>query len=376
MSKSEDKMVRTFGALVVGLIAGGGIMWLSFRDEIKFAEKFSLLKRCDEFLAERQVEMADEAYGEDLINAYLSGLDRHSYYRNNGDDPAEIADFINDLPTALGSGFTVSFSENGMMYFEEIIPDMPADIQGICAGDIVQSIDGESIIAGDKRSASAIGGKDGTSCKLVLLRGNETVELEFVRTNLKDEEEQDYEMRGDTLYIRIPTIRAAKDLSMLETEEYSSVILDLRNNSGGVTDLAMVYAANFVTEGYVKQHSFNGKVETFNVYNGKRMGVPIVVLVNEKTASAAEILTSLLKQYGDAVIVGTNTFGKGTFQMDAPLGDGTLHYTQGYFTVGRWDCWNGVGIAPDIEVQMDSELIGTPEDVQLEKALEIVGNMH
>lgn len=379
MSRSEDKMVRTFGALVVGLIAGSGIMWLSFRDEIKFAEKFSLLKSCDELITERQVEMPDEAYGEAVVNGYVSSLDKHSFYKGGGTrELNETAGLVNDLPTALGSGFTVSFNEIGMMYFDEVIPDMPADNQGICEGDIVQSVDGESVIGSDRKSALAIAGKDGTSCKLVLLRGSETVELEFVRSNSTEKEwyKVDYKMCGETLYIKIPTVKTNALLSMLETEEYSSVILDLRGNTGGNTEYALSYASNFVAEGYAKMHSFNGEVETLNVYNGKRIGVPIVVLVNEKTASAAEIITSLLKQYGDATIVGTNTKGKGTFQKEAVLGDGTLHYTDGYFTVGRWDCWHGVGIAPDVEVEMDSELIGTPEDVQLEKALEVVGNLH
>lgn len=379
MSNSEDRMVRTFGALVVGLIAGGGVVWLSFRDEIKFAEKFSLLKSCDELMTRNHVEMSDEAYGEPLINGYMSGLDRFSYYRSGAfGDLTEIAEFVNALPTALGSGFEVNFDESGMMYFEEVVPGMPADIYGICVGDIVQSIDGESVIAGDKRSAASIGGKDGTSCKLVLLRGSETVEVEFVRSNSEGEKryEVNQEMRGDTLCIRIPTITSLQELTMLETEEYSSVILDLRDNAGGNTDLAASYAANFVADGYVKLHYYNGEEETINVYGGRRIGVPVIVLVNEKTASAAEILTALLKQYGDVTIVGTNTFGKGIFQKNESLGDGVLCYTHGYITVGRWDCWNGVGIAPDVEVQMDRALIGTPEDIQLKKALEIAGNMH
>lgn len=379
MSKSEDRMVRTFGALVVGLIAGSGIMWLSFRDEIRFAEKFSLLKSCDRLITERQVEMPDVSYGESLINGYVSGIDKYSFYKGGGArELDENAEFVNNLPTALGSGFTINFNESGMMYFEEVIPDMPAAKQGICEGDIVQSIDGEGVIGTDPRSVSAIAGKNGTSCKLVLLRGSEPVEVDFVRSNSTEKkwDEVDSEMRGETLCIKIPTFMANETLPMLETEEYSSVILDLRDNEGGQTEYAMIYAANFIAEGYVKLYSFNDTVQTLNVLNGKRLGVPIVVLVNEKTASAAEIFTSLLKQYGDTTIVGTNTYGKGCFQRETDLGDGILRFTDGYFTVGRWDCWHGVGIAPDIDVQMDSELIGTPEDVQLEKALEILDNMH
>lgn len=379
MSKSEDRMVRTFGALVVGLIAGSGVMWLSFRDEIKFAEKFSLLKSCDELITERKVEMPDAAYEESVVNGYISGLDKYSFYRGGAARKLiETADLVNALPTPLGSGFTISFNENGVMYFEEVVSGMPADKQGIREGDIVQSVDGKSVIGSDKKSAFSIAGKDGTSCKLVLLRGGETIELEFVRSNSTEKEwyDVDYKMYGESLYIKIPTFKTNEKLSMLETEKYSSVIVDLRDNSGGYTDNALDCAADFIADGYMKYYYFNGEVETLNVNNGKKLGVPIIVLVNEKTASAAEIMTSLFKQYGDATIIGVNTKGKGCFQSNVPLGDGKLRYTDGYFTVGRWECWHGVGIAPDVEVQMDSELIGTPEDVQLEKALEIADNMH
>lgn len=379
MSKSEDKMVRTFGALVVGLIAGSGIMWLSFHDEIKFAEKFSILKSCDELITERKVEMPDAAYEESVVNGYISGLDKYSYYRGGAArELIEYADLVNNLPTARGSGFTVGFNESEMMYFDEVVSGMPADKQGIREGDIVQSVDGKTVTGSDKTSAFSIAGKEGTSCKLVLLRGSETVELEFVRSNSKEKQWYNVEskMYGESLYIKISTFWTKDMLSMLETEKYSSVIVDLRDNGGGYTGNALDYAASFVADGYVKYYYFNGDVETLNVNDGKSIGVPVVVLVNEKTASAAEIMTSLLKQYGDATIVGVNTRGKGSFQMDESLGDGTLHYTSGYFSVGRWDCWQDVGIAPDVEVQMDSELIGTPEDVQLEKALEIAGNMH
>ena len=106
--------------------------------------------------------------------------------------------------------------------------------------------------------------------------------------------------------------------------------------------------------------------------DGKLTDAPVVLLTNEKTASAAEIFTALLKQYDDATIVGTNTFGKGIFQNVATFHRNVIHYTDGYFKVGDWDCWQGVGIAPDIDVEMDSALIGTSEDVQLQKALELL----
>ena len=99
--------------------------------------------------------------------------------------------------------------------------------------------------------------------------------------------------------------------------------------------------------------------------------VPIAVLINENTASAAEILTALLKQYGDATLVGMNTFGKGVYQNKGIFYGNSVRYTEGYYTVGDWEDYHGKGIKPDVEIDMDSDYIGTDKDIQLEKALEL-----
>jgi len=102
--------------------------------------------------------------------------------------------------------------------------------------------------------------------------------------------------------------------------------------------------------------------------------MPMVVITNEKTMSAAEILTALLKQYGEDVkLVGTKTYGKGIFQKEKELSNGgILRYTAGYITVGDWECYQGKGIEPDYEVEMDSSSIGSDDDIQLKKALKLL----
>ena len=98
------------------------------------------------------------------------------------------------------------------------------------------------------------------------------------------------------------------------------------------------------------------------------------MLVNENTASAAEIMTALLKNNKQGCrLVGVNTYGKGIFQQEAELkSGGTVHYTAGKFYVDDRENWNGVGITPDVVVEMDSKLIGTDEDIQLKKAIELL----
>ena len=96
-------------------------------------------------------------------------------------------------------------------------------------------------------------------------------------------------------------------------------------------------------------------------------------MINDGTASASEIFTAVLKKNADATLVGTNTYGKGVFQREMLLSNGGhLHFTAGTFEVEGWDNWDGVGIAPDVEVPMDKELIGTDNDIQLKKAIALL----
>ena len=184
-------------------------------------------------------------------------------------------------------------------------------------------------------------------------------------------------MIDDVTYIEISAFGefSAGHMSSIidDVEKAEKIIIDLRNNPGGQNEYMIQAVDYFVDAGEAYMHGYDGTEEVYSATDGA-IDVPIVLLVNEKTASAAEIFTSMCMQFGrNVTVVGTNTFGKGIFQQEADLSDGgKLHYTAGYFTVGDWECWQDKGIAPDIEVEMDSALIGTDEDIQLQKALELL----
>jgi carboxyl-terminal processing protease len=149
----------------------------------------------------------------------------------------------------------------------------------------------------------------------------------------------------------------------------------LRNNPGGEISVALSSADPFINKAEVRTRQFDGAVSSQETNDGVDYDVPIVLLVNENTASSAEIFTALLKQYADTTIIGTNTFGKGIYQNYAVFKGNYLQYTAGYTEVGDWETYNEKGIAPDIEIAMDYDenIIGTDEDIQLQKAIEILG---
>lgn len=160
-----------------------------------------------------------------------------------------------------------------------------------------------------------------------------------------------------------------------ETDGY---IIDLRNNMGGYTDYCLSILGNFLDQPLTvgEYHYYNGNSKDLNVSGYKNTnGEKVVILVNENTMSAAEIFTASMKQfYNDITVVGTKTYGKGTFQEYEYLPDDEqFKYTAGYYTIGDWQCYDGVGIAPDIEVAMDynPDIICTDDDIQLQTAFDL-----
>lgn len=156
----------------------------------------------------------------------------------------------------------------------------------------------------------------------------------------------------------------------------NSVIIDLRNNGGGEIIEENNISDRFLKKGVV--HCFIDNEDDYDFKigdSGDETVLPTVLLVNNSTASAAEVMTALFMQNHDNVtVVGTQTYGKGVFQDIKSLSNGDeIRFTNGYYTVGDWECYNEVGITPDIVLEMDESLIGTFSDTQLKKALEILG---
>lgn len=159
--------------------------------------------------------------------------------------------------------------------------------------------------------------------------------------------------------------------------ECDGFIIDLRENTGGMTDYCMGMLGYFIEPQIVgESHYYSGDSKQMKTAGTKKTSANAVILVNEQTASSAEIFTAAMKQFydGEVTIIGTQTRGKGSFQEFAYLSDDeSFKYTAGTYTVGSWQCYDGVGISPDIEVSMDydSGITGTEEDIQLGAALDL-----
>lgn len=373
----KKKFIKYGSILLSGIIIGSCGTYLININNISLGKRLKCISTVEKFLDSENINLNDDKLNEtELINGFIKSYDDKymKFGQSNDDSLEEKIAKINSAPTALGCGFKVDFNNKNELFFSEIESDSYAERYGIKQGDKIISIDGE-IFDGDVQFGRKLLGKEGTSFKLVIEQNNSEKEIDFERHS-KTVEPFFIEMKGNTAYIKIDHFDCGT-ASLLEEKisnfKFTSVILDLRENRGGVESEGVGVADLFASDGIVTNYYYCGDIQNYHIKNESTdYKVPIIVLVNEKTASASEICTALLKQYANAQLVGTDTFGKGIFQATAVVAGGSLSYTAGYYTVGEWECYQGLGIKPDYEIQMDSELIGSDEDIQLQKAIEIL----
>ena len=167
------------------------------------------------------------------------------------------------------------------------------------------------------------------------------------------------------------TKKIKKYMEEFQSKGINSVILDLRNNTGGVVEEAVKISELFIDKGNTVLRSYN-KTEKETIIkssSGKYKDINLVVLVNDYSASASEIVTAALKDNKAATIVGIKTYGKGVMQEIQPLFDGAIKITIEEFKTPNGDKINKVGIKPDVEIEIDKD---SNEDLQLQKAIEIL----
>lgn len=264
-----------------------------------------------------------------------------------------------------GIGAQVGMKEEKLTIISPI-PDSPADQAGLKPDDVVLEIEGESTAGMSLVEAVLkIRGPKGTTVTLLIQHKDEAepVEVSIVRATIELSSVM-VEMTGDIARIRITHFskRTATELEAklpeIEQAKARAVILDLRGNPGGILETVIQVASQFLKEGVVLKVVDNqGEQTVFEVKPKEVVNeLPMVVLVNEFSASGSEVLAGALQDYGRAVIAGSKTFGKGSVNAIHQLEDGSALY----ITVARWLTPNGrpiegKGIEPDYELELEGE---------------------
>lgn len=272
-----------------------------------------------------------------------------------------------------GIGASISKKDN-LLIITAPIPGSPAEKAGLKSGDVILKINGESTEAlSSSEAALKIRGPAGTSVKLTIGRSGMTqpFETEIIRGEIKLASIKS-EMHGDIAYIRIQQFvdSTTDDFQAALKDAYDKgakgVILDLRDNPGGLLTQAVDISSQFLLRGIVvKVIDSQGNEYPYMVKpGGLAKDVPVVVLVNENSASASEIVAGALQDNGRAKLAGTKTFGKGSVQVIRQLDDGSaIHVTIAKFYTPTGKAINGVGLTPDYPLDLkNDDLVKWAED--------------
>ena len=337
---------------ITTLAPAGDKTVLSAGETAQLSEVLERVKR--EYVDEvKQPQLVDDA-----LRGLVGGLDPYSSYL----DAEEYADLrVSTAGTYAGIGIEVSTADRALRVVRPF-RDSPAAAAGIHSGDMISSIDGESVGSDLDGAMARMRGPRGSTVKLEVIRAGQALPLEFAveRAQVDVHSVAILPLDGGYIYARITTFSdtTAEDfaagIARLRRDSPAKphgVIIDLRNNPGGVLESAVEVADQLLEEGVIVSAEGRTPAAHFsmNATPGEMLpGVPVVVLVNGTTASAAEILAGALQDHHRAVLLGRRTFGKGLVQTVMPLSAGRAIKltTSRYFTPSGRSI-QGRGIDPD-----------------------------
>ena len=313
---------------------------------------------------------------EGAIKGYVEGVgDDYTEYLSKDEYEELIVNVIGDF---VGIGVYIYKDQDGNLIVLAPMENSPSEEAGIEAGDRILAIDGENCNEMDINVASSkIKGEAGSTVELEIQRGTETLKKTVTRRTVEISDSASKILDGNIGYIVLSTFdtdcskKIKKYMEEFQSKGINSVILDLRNNTGGVVEEAVKISELFIDKGNTVLRSYN-KTEKETIIkssSGKYKDINLVVLVNDYSASASEIVTAALKDNKAATIVGIRTYGKGVMQEIQPLFDGAIKITIEEFKTPNGDKINKVGIKPDVEIEIDKD---SNEDLQLQKAIEIL----
>ena len=361
-------------ALVAGVLIGKG-----WERTGHATETYEELKTFSEVLSQIQKHYVDETKPKDLvqgaIRGMLSTLDPHSAYMT----PEMYKEMQVETKGEFGGvGIQIGVKENRLAVIAPI-EGTPAHRAGIKSGDYITKVNDEP--TKDLTLMDAVQkmrGPKGTKVNLTVQRDGVQDPLVFtlVRDIIKIESVKSKVIDSTIGYVRLTQFQEAtgKDLSralkQFREQKLQSTILDLRNNPGGLLTAAVDVSEQFVGNGklIVYTKSRDGKKdEWFSKTKEQLEDYPMIVLVNEGSASASEIVAGALQDYGRAVVVGNTTFGKGSVQTILPLGDGSgLRLTTAKYYTPKGRSIQSTGITPDIVVKVQPAVVAKAGDKEKE----------
>lgn len=397
MSTKSEKIRKNIRLLIIVVISMmfGSIITIFLKDSnIKSVKKVSSTEYSEfEPLYEAYDHIKNEYYKNidttTLVDGAIDGMlnsigDKHTMYF----DKESKKEFEQELSgTYYGIGAEIQLNSDKTVSIRKIFNDSPAAKAGLKVNDIFVSIDGKST---DGKNASDVANmlKSSTVKKsTVVVKRNgeeksykiekENITLFSVSSNMINSDNKKIGYISVSLFGQKTYSQFYNALSDLEKENMSSLIIDLRGNSGGyLTTVTQMLSIFMDKDTVIYKMKTKNKIVDYNSLMAGKKDYKVVILVDENSASASEIMASSMKEKYRAILVGKTTYGKGTVQSTANLSDGTMiKYTIQEWLTPNGNSINGKGIKPDYEVDLSEEYKNNPtnnNDNQLQKAIEIL----
>lgn len=330
------------------------------------ADTYELLNLFGEVMERAKVsyveDVSDKKLIESAINGMLSSLDPHSSFLDD-----QSFKYMSEQTKGKFGGLGIEVTmENGVVKVVSPIDDTPASKVGLKPGDYITNIDGEAVMGMTLNDAvDKMRGKIGSKVKLTIRRINEKpLEVTLKREEIKIQSVKNSIKADDVVYIRISsfsedvdtmTAKAIKDAKKKLGDKLKGVVIDVRNNPGGLLDQAVNVSDLFLDKGEIVSTRSRNEEDTVK-YTAKEgdiaKGLPIVVIINDGSASASEIVAGALQDHKRAIILGEKSFGKGSVQTVIPLGKyGAMRLTTARYYTPSGRSIQAKGIEPDIEVK-------------------------
>lgn len=352
-------------------------------------QNYSKVNLIKNYIENAYLREVDEAT---LLDGQLKGMvdsleDPYSVYMNED----EFASFTQETAGTYGGiGVIVTPGEDNLITVVSPIEDTPGERAGLKTGDKIIKVNGVEYFAKNMSEAvKVMKGQPGTKVLLTISRKDKDENIQLLDIEIEREQIRLVTVKSSVLsdklgYIKITSFDEItyedfkKHLNSLISSNVAGIVLDLRNNPGGLMNICADIADEFLGEGDIVYTQTKDGQREYLKSDKNQTTLPMVVLVNEGSASASEILAGAIKDHNRGELIGTTTFGKGVVQRIRDLGDGTgLKITVSEYFTPKGTNIHGIGITPDIVIELNEgvENIGADyieEDNQLQEAIEVL----
>lgn len=356
-------------------------------DSLRRYEKLEVLLELVEMYYYKEEDVDEEAMLENAAVGLMAGIgDIYTQYYT----PEKMSELVEETEgeyAGIGCQLLADPTD-ALITVTRVFKGSPAEKAGMRSGDKIVYVDDVYYTAYEMNEAvDVMRGEPGGTVKVTVMRGLDTVDFEIVREVVNINYVEYDILDGNIGYVMVYDFLGnayevfAEAIAAFEDAQVSGMIIDLRDNGGGLVNVCVDMADLILSEGVVV--SMRDKYDVVEEYkiDDQYFDVPMVVLVNSYSASASEILAGAIRDRGAGKLVGTKTFGKGIVQSELVFQDGSgVHITTAYYFTPNGECIHEIGFEPDVQVELDEEAVTMyglnnlphDEDAQLQKALEVL----